>query len=129
MSTDPKSPKPVPSVAELNAYLEKSAARTKLRLPLAKGAALPLATGSGLVDRPLVSDAAGVANAPTEKSASRALPVQGKKPLRTQASPAAAAPRKVPPGAAPEGPAGEGEGEASAPGPGAWSPFPTNDER
>jgi hypothetical protein len=39
MSTDPKPPKPMPSAEEINAYLEQSAARTKLRLPLAAGAA------------------------------------------------------------------------------------------
>lgn len=31
----------MPSAAEIEAYLEQSAARTKLRLPLAKGNALP----------------------------------------------------------------------------------------
>ncbi|HWO11957.1 MAG TPA: hypothetical protein VNN80_20830 [Polyangiaceae bacterium] len=41
MSSEPKSPKPMPSAAEINAYLERSAARTRLRLPLAKGNALP----------------------------------------------------------------------------------------
>ena len=42
MSSEPKSPKPVPSAAEINAYLEQSAARTRMRLPLAKGNALPV---------------------------------------------------------------------------------------
>jgi hypothetical protein len=34
-----KTQKKLPSAEEINAYLEQSAARTKLRLPLAKGAA------------------------------------------------------------------------------------------
>jgi hypothetical protein len=35
MSSEDKPKKPMPSVAEINAYLELSAARTKKRLPLA----------------------------------------------------------------------------------------------
>lgn len=69
MSTDPKAPKPIPSADEINAYLEASAARTRLRLPLAKGNAL--------------TDAAAVTSTP-EKVLQRALPVSGSKKLPTQ---------------------------------------------
>ena len=55
----------MPSAAEITAYVERSAARTKMRLPLAKGNALPAAA----------SPAAGGAVAP---AASRALPVKSK---------------------------------------------------
>jgi hypothetical protein len=37
MSSDDKPNKPMPSVAVINEYLERSAARTKKRLPLAMG--------------------------------------------------------------------------------------------
>jgi hypothetical protein len=37
MSSDPKPPKPLPSTEEIQAYLERSAARTKKRLTLAAG--------------------------------------------------------------------------------------------
>jgi hypothetical protein len=37
MSTEDNPKKPIPSAAEINAYLELSAARTKKRLPLAFG--------------------------------------------------------------------------------------------
>jgi hypothetical protein len=76
MSSEPKPPKPLPSAAEINAYVERSAARTRMRLPLAKGNALPV-------------------NASPEPSAAppaagRALPVRGKA-LPTQSKGADAA--------------------------------------
>jgi hypothetical protein len=55
MSTDPKPPKPMPSADEINAYLELSAARTKLRLPLAKGNAAPLAAEPSTQGAPAMS--------------------------------------------------------------------------
>jgi hypothetical protein len=102
MSTEPKPPKPMPSADEINAYLELSAARTKLRLPLAKGAArvndLPNA------DAPVVE---------SEKrspplSASKKLPTRQEEPSRTAAAPTA------------PGEAGAGE---------VWRPFPSDEER
>jgi len=94
MPSDDKSQKPMPSAAEINAYLELSAARTKKRLTLAAGNAAPL-KGSEPRDRKLrLTGSAGVAGA----------------------RPAAPAP------AAPAGVAGEPEGPAARePG---WSPFP-----
>ena len=41
MSSDPKPTKPLPSAEEIQAYLERSAARTKKRLTLAAGNARP----------------------------------------------------------------------------------------
>lgn len=76
MSSEPKSPKPAPSAAEINAYLEQSAARTRMRLPLAKGNALPVNT----------SPAATAAPA----AAARTLPVKSKT-LPTQSAAASAA--------------------------------------
>lgn len=46
MSSDNKPSKPTPSVAEINAYLEKSAARTKKRLTLAMGQKPPTPTAA-----------------------------------------------------------------------------------
>jgi len=43
VSSDSK-PKPLPSAAVINAYLEESAARTRMRLPIAKLAVPPPAT-------------------------------------------------------------------------------------
>lgn len=84
MSSEPKSPKPMPSAAEINAYVERSAARTKMRLPLAKGNAAPVGAS------PAAADAAAPA-------AGRALPVRSKN-LPTQ--PAAADDAPGEPGAA-----------------------------
>lgn len=70
MSTDPKSVKPIPSADEINAYLELSAARTKLRLPLAKGAASSGTGGAGAANPP-----APVAKRPLPLSGSNKLPV------------------------------------------------------
>jgi hypothetical protein len=102
MSTHSKPNKPMPSPAEINAYLEQSAARTKMRLPLAKGAALGLPA-------PTSSNAGA---APAEKSGSRALPVQGAKPRAAEpvASPVDA-----------ESPAGSGAA--------GWSPFTPDPDR
>jgi hypothetical protein len=99
--SEPKSPKPMPSVAEINAYLEQSAARTKMRLPLAKGNALPTGVASPAEDAPPDPVAA--------PAAGRALPVSGKKALPTQ--PAAAD------SPAPSAPA---PGERAS---GTWAPF------
>ncbi len=92
----------MPSPAEINAYLEQSAARTKLRLPLAKGAALGLPV-------PEVSTASA---APAEKNTSRALPVQGAKARSAEPVPGSAV------AAPPEGAAAEG-----------WSPFTPDSDR
>jgi hypothetical protein len=62
MSSDPNAPKPMPSAAEITAYVERSAARTRMRLPLAKGNALPV-------------ESSPTATGPAP---SRALPVRGK---------------------------------------------------
>jgi hypothetical protein len=102
MSTDPKPPKPMPSADEINAYLELSAARTKLRLPLAKGAAR--------VGTP--PDADQLAPATGEKppppiSASKKLPTRQQQPSRTALAPA--------------------DGEASAAE--VWRPFPSDEKR
>ena len=60
----------MPSAAEITAYVEKSAARTRMRLPLAKGNALP-------------ANASPAAEAAPAAVPARALPVRGK-PLPTQ---------------------------------------------
>ena len=99
MSTDPKPPRPMPSADEITAYVELSAARTKLRLPLAKGAALPKA------GEPTV-----------EKSETRSPPISAFKKLPTrqeESSRTAAAP-------ASDAEAGAGE---------VWRPFPGDEER
>src|SRR4051794_6041050 len=101
MSTDPKPPKPMPSAAEINAYLEQSAARTRMRLPLAKGAA------AVVVPPPLAP------LPPVVKVNERALPVQGAKKLPTQ-QPAAVSPAA--PGAV------GGEPGAARADDGAWRP-------
>ena len=102
MSTDPKPPKPMPSADEINAYLELSAARTKLRLPLAKGAAR--------VGAP--PDAGQPAGASGEKnaapiSASKKLPTRQEQPSRTAPAPA----------------------DAEAKGAEVWRPFPSDEKR
>jgi hypothetical protein len=100
MSTEPKPPKPMPSADEINAYLELSAARTKLRLPLAKGAAR-------------VDAAPAAAPAASEKLEKRELPISKKLP--TQHEPVRRDDR-----------AHAGGSEA---GPGAvWRPFASDDE-
>jgi hypothetical protein len=105
MSTEPKPPKPMPSAAEINAYLERSSARSKMHLPLAKGNAAVVAPLAPL--------------APVKVN-ERALPVQGAKKLPTQ--PRAALPPRVPStedGATPELPEAEG---------GVWRPLPGDGE-
>ena len=81
MSSEPKSPKPMPSVAEINAYLEQSAARTRMRLPLAKGNALPV----------------GAASPAPAAAALRGLPVRGKALPTERAATGATAPSEPPP--------------------------------
>jgi hypothetical protein len=78
MSSEHKPPKPMPSAAEINAYLEQSAARTKMRLPLAKGNAVP----AGMSPPAPASPGA---------AAGRALPVRSKI-LPTQATASEKAP-------------------------------------
>jgi hypothetical protein len=64
MQSDDKSQKPMPTAAEINAYLELSAARTKKRLTLAAGNAAPL-TAPQPRDRKLrLTGSAGGAAAP-----------------------------------------------------------------
>jgi hypothetical protein len=115
MTTDPKPQKPMPSAAEINAYLEQSAARTKLRLPLARGAArVERAPAPSPSSSPTAATPAGSTSAPQPAStASRALPLQGTKTLRTPP----ATPVATPPAAA--DPAGDE----------AWRPFSTDDDR
>lgn len=108
MSSEPKSPKPMPSAAEIQAYVERSAARTRMRLPLAKGNALPAG-----VMRPAEDTSAGPVAAP---AAGRALPVSGK------ALPTQPATAKAP--AADASAANEQASKEPAPAPGApWAPF------
>ena len=110
MPTDPKPQKPMPSADEINAYLEASAARTKLRLPLAKGNALAVAPST-------TPDAA-------EKSQQRALPVSGSKKLPTGRE----GPRRAEgDGGAPESNT-EKSGADTSEG-GAWQPFSNEDDR
>lgn len=106
--TEPKSPKPMPSAAVINAYLEESAARTRMRLPLAKGnaAVAPLANPASDASAP-----APDANA-SDKSKTRELQLQGEKKLALRA-PAASAP------------AAAGEPAASD---AVWRPFSTDDD-
>jgi hypothetical protein len=107
MSTEQKPPKPMPSVAEINAYLERSAARTKMHLPLAKG-------NAAVVAPPLAPLAPVKVN-------ERALPVQGAKKLPTQprVASATATGTAEATGGAPEVPEPEGGG---------WKPLPGDDE-
>lgn len=103
MSIDPKTPKPLPSADEINAYLELSAARTKLRLPLAKGAARV-----GTLPDPK--------QPAVENSAARALQVSASKKLPTRREePSSPAPATAPP--------------SNPGGPEVWRPFPSDDER
>jgi hypothetical protein len=131
-----KSQKSMPSVEEINAYLEQSAARTRLRLPLAKGAAAVVVRGVG---------GAGDANNPTPSStpnaapragASRALPVQGAKTAAARSPSQGVGARKetaraidaeAPLGADAEAPLGaDAEAPvAEAPDAEAWHPFST----
>jgi hypothetical protein len=104
MSTDSNPPKPMPSADEINAYLELSAARTKLRLPLAKGAALV--------------GAMAPAEPAAEKTEKPPLPVSGSKKLPTQREQPSHAEGKP----APTGHADVSSGEV-------WRPFSSDDER
>jgi hypothetical protein len=72
----------MPSADEINAYLELSAARTKLRLPLAKGAARVGAPPDA--DQP--AWAGGEKSAATI-SASKKLPTRQEPPTRTTSAP------------------------------------------
>jgi hypothetical protein len=104
MMSSEKSQKSLPSAEEINAYLELSAARTKLRLPLAKGAAAVVpgpgpASGAAGSTEPDGGNRPSDSNGPTHPSAplpaagtARALPVQGEKTraLRTLSSGASA---------------------------------------
>jgi hypothetical protein len=81
MSTDPKPPKPIPSAEEINAYLEQSAARTKLRLPLAAGAARVGAAPPAGPDGVEQSE-----KRPLPISASKKLPTRQEQPSRAGAS-------------------------------------------
>jgi hypothetical protein len=101
MSTDSKPTKPMPSADEINAYLELSAARTKLRLPLAKGAARV--------------EAAPPAAATEQKSEKRPLPSSASKKLPTQQE----LPKHDAMARSEHGDAGPGE---------VWRPFSSDDE-
>jgi len=102
MSSDTKPTKPMPSPAEINAYLELSAARTRLRLPLAKGAAAVIEPKGALAPA-----AAVPAAAEPRAAVSRPLPLQGsKKPV----------------------PAGPGEHRETPGEPSGWRPFGSEDE-
>jgi hypothetical protein len=72
MPSDNESPKPMPSAEEINAYLELSAARTRKRLPLAAGNAVPL-KASEPRDRKLRVTGSAVPGTRTEKPAPEAL--------------------------------------------------------
>jgi hypothetical protein len=106
--TEPKSPKPMPSAAVINAYLEESAARTRMRLPLAKGnaAVAPRANAASDASAPAPDASA------SGKSKPRELPLQGSKKLAPRAPTANA-------------PAAAGEPAA---GDAAWRPFSTDDD-
>ena len=72
MASDDKPQKPLPSAEELNAYLELSAARTKKRLTLAAGNAVPMKAPAKLERSLRVADgelgkSGGVAPAPPGK--------------------------------------------------------------
>jgi hypothetical protein len=123
--TNPKPPKPMPSAAEINAYLEKSAARTRMRLPLAKGAALLVGSAA---TAPSVAHALPNEKAlPPENTASRALPLRGVKKLRTQPSSGSSAtrPPKGPPAASTPTPNADAPAEDDD----AWRPFSPDDDR
>ena len=106
--TEPKSPKPMPSAAVINAYLEESAARTRMRLPLAKGnaAVVPRANTAPEASAPAPDASA------SGKSKTRELPLQGAK------KPALGAPVATAPAVAGEPAASEA----------AWRPFSTDDD-
>jgi len=110
MPTDPKPQKPMPSADEINAYLEASAARTKLRLPLAKGNALAVAPSP--------------APNPAEKSQQRALPVSGSKKLPTGREEVR---RAEGDGGAPQSNTEKSGADASSGE--AWRPFSDDDDR
>jgi hypothetical protein len=110
MSSDTKSTKPMPSVAEINAYLEQSAARTRMRLPLAKGA---------VVVPPKPAGAAPPA-APARTATSRALPLQSGSKLQGSSQLHGSEPKPAP--------SADAEPSAQPADPGAWRPFATDDE-
>jgi len=106
--TEPKSPKPMPSAAVINAYLEESAARTRMRLPLAKGNAAVAPRANTAADASAPAPDASASG----KGKARELPLQGSQKLAPRAPLATA-------------PAGAGEPAASD---AAWRPFSTDDE-
>jgi hypothetical protein len=114
MSTDPKPPKPMPSAAEIQAYLERSAARSKLHLPLAKGAAAVMAPPARQPSHAT----------PPASTTARALPLKGTKKLPTRPREADAAEVAAPP--APEGVGKPEPGEAEG---STWRPYSSDDER
>lgn len=63
MSSEPPPPKPLPSAEEIQAYLERSSARTKKRLTLAAGNARPVEKAAPL-DRKLPVGRAAAAPPP-----------------------------------------------------------------
>jgi hypothetical protein len=114
MTTEPKPQKPIPSAAEINAYLEQSAARTKMRLPLAKGAAR--VERPPAANMPTAQSTAGGPSALPASPSTRTLPLQGTKSRSTQRS----APAE--PGATPPTSADAASDEA-------WHPFSTDDDQ
>jgi hypothetical protein len=151
--TDPKPHKALPTAAEITAYVERSAARTKLRLPLAKGAVVlerapavdaatvpspvtapkgtPLARatsvlGAATTTRGAASTTATEGALHSGKNASRALPVHGAKGvenLRTE--PVSGATTRLPKAAA-RAPAEGATGALDDTE--AWRPFSADDE-
>lgn len=75
----PVAGKPTPSVAEIQAYLEQSAARTKLRLPLAFGSTSASSPAQGAVESPralpITRDPALTPPDPSAPPRTRTLPV------------------------------------------------------
>lgn len=100
VSGSPRAHKATPSAAEINAYLELSAARTKLRLPLAKGAAT-----SDAIEAPSVVEAA-------------VAPSLAKRPLPVSSSTRPSARHDAT--SSDEAPSGSEE---------VWRPFSNDDER
>lgn len=110
--TETKSPKPMPSAAVINAYLEESAARTRMRLPLAKGNAAVVMPANTAPDATAPATAANASG----KGKARPLPLQGST-APTASAAAGAAGAAAPPVA--------GSPVASD---AAWRPFSADDE-
>jgi hypothetical protein len=100
MPPDDKQEKPMPSAAEINAYLELSAARTKKRLTLAAGNAAPMKATGKVARKALFTGPASPGSAPE-----RAARAQGQSAVAPPGEPGAAAsprarsPNAVSPGA------------------------------